>query len=329
MSSRLLFLHELEHIDIHEQLSPSGSMQRLAAVLVSCCFSLRSVAAASVGFFGVAPSGSEWVKSWLGFYDEDEELARQVRSGRQTAFALRHDPSRLLWWDQKAGYWHFGHLYDVSRGSAMIAAQDRAATPDLVRSVWRVVAFGDERWQAAPELICVRAPASTLHLFGHVPAAAGRGWFYEGLGHGWLGKYELRDDDELFNGWPRWSRVTSGGLSSACDRQIWFGDWHHATVDADAHRALGWSVGWGSHCDDGASPAGQGHLRVAAILPCQPQSGRDADGRDGHRAEPVARGRWQIRAATGESVGGAPLATSAMPSSMSDGKWIDAPGISC
>ena len=79
VSSRLLFLHELEHIDIHEQLFPQGSMQRLAAVLVSCCFSLRSVAAASVGFFGVAPSGSEWVKSWLGFYDEDEELAMRER----------------------------------------------------------------------------------------------------------------------------------------------------------------------------------------------------------------------------------------------------------
>ena len=184
---------------------------------------LSSALAEDIELYGEIPPGSEWLATWLGVYDENEGMEQ---NGRPT-YSKRNTDGKILWYT--GSYWHFGYPYDIARGAAMIAAKSDARTPGQVDETWSAASFGGDRIDT--KLVCNRAPAASIWLFGHGPF---------GRRHvaAWLGVYDF-EDDAVLDGRPIYRhRSCSLAPGEPCVQTLW---WSRA--------AGSWLLGW----DEGGS----------------------------------------------------------------------------
>ena len=184
------------------------------------------------------PYGSEWVPEWYGVYESVERpplhLPQPASSSDRRVYLKSDDANKVLWYTER-GFWHFGHPEDVATGAGMIAVESQAATPEEATEGWKVVVYGQVRWQPLACLQVVPAPPRVLHLHGHGPldlhgahdsdiwfGSSPSSWF----SRGWLeavGTYESHaeedEEDALANGLPVYRRR---GCEEPCEQLLWF-----------------------------------------------------------------------------------------------------------
>ena len=206
------------------------------------------------------PYGSEWVPEWYGVYESNDErpplhLPQPSSSFDRRVYLKSDDANKVLWYTER-GFWHFGHPEDIATGAGMIAVESQAATPEQATEGWKVVVYGQVRWQPLACLQVVPAPPRVLHLHGygppelrgahdsthswlsHVPVPsiwlreiwprsspteASSSWLSRGWLEAYVGTYESHaeedEEDALANGLPVYRRR---GCEQPCEQLLWY-----------------------------------------------------------------------------------------------------------
>ena len=206
------------------------------------------------------PYGSEWVPEWYGVYESNDErpplhLPQPSSSFDRRVYLKSDDANKVLWYTER-GFWHFGHPEDIATGAGMIAVESQAATPEQATEGWKVVVYGQVRWQPLACLQVVPAPPRVLHLHGYgppelrgahdsthswlsqvpvpsiwlreiwlrsSPTESSSSWLSRGWLEAYVGTYESHaeedEEDALANGLPVYRRR---GCEQPCDQLLWY-----------------------------------------------------------------------------------------------------------